>query len=135
MRTDRQLTTVLLLAAFAAVGCSKPFEDSEKKTRQEPPVSAQAKPVAAPSAVDLKDEEGTSGIVPTRRAGPVSFADADAAYQAKRYKEATGLFEQYTAQRPTNAWGHFMLGLSASKAGDLAKAEGAFEEALKIDPD
>src|SRR5262245_34462240 len=134
MRTDRQLTTVLLLAAFAAVGCSKPFEDSEKKTRQEPPVSAQAKPVAVPNAVELKDEEGTSGIVPTKRAGPVSFADADAAYQAKSYKEAAVLFEQYTAQRPTNAWGHFMLGLSAWKAGDDIKAESAFEEALKIDP-
>jgi superkiller protein 3 len=133
MRTDRQLTTALLLAAFAAVGCSKPFEDSEKKTRQEP-VSAQAKPVAVPNAVDVKDEEGTSGIAPTRRAGPVSFADADAAYQAKNYKEAAGLFEQYTEQRPTNAWGHFMLGLSAWKAGDDAKAESAFEEALKIDP-
>jgi len=133
MRTDRQLTTALLLAAFAAVGCSKPFEDSERKTRQEP-VSAQAKPVAVPNAVDVKDEEGTSGIAPTRRAGPVSFADADAAYQAKNYKEAAGLFEQYTEQRPTNAWGHFMLGLSAWKAGDDAKAESAFEEALKIDP-
>jgi superkiller protein 3 len=134
MRTDRQLTTVLILAAFAAVGCSKPFEDSEKKTRQGPPPSAQATPVAVPNAVDSKDEEGTSGIVPTRRAGPVSFADADAAYQAKNYKEAAGLFEQYTEQRPTNAWGHFMLGLSAWKAGDDAKAESAFEEALKIDP-
>ena len=134
MRTNGQIAAVLLLAAFAAVGCSKPFEDPEKKTQQQPPVSAQAKPIAVPTAGDLKDEEGTSGYVGTKSTGPVSFADADAAYQAKNYSEAARLFEQYTQGRPSNAWGHFMLGLSAWKAGDLIKAEGAFEEALKIDP-
>jgi tetratricopeptide (TPR) repeat protein len=134
MRTDRQLTALLLLAAFAAVGCSKPFDDSDKKAQQQPPVSAQAKPIAVPNTLDSKDEEGTAGDVPIKGAGPVSFADADAAYQAKNYTEATRLFEQYTERRPSNAWGHFMLGLAAWKAGDAVKAESAFEEALKIDP-
>ena len=124
MRTNGQVTAVLLLAAFAAVGCSKPFEEPETKAQQQLPVSAQAKAIAVP----------TAGELPTRSVGPVSFADADAAYQAKNYSEATTLFEQYAGQRPNNAWGHFMLGLSAWKAGDLMKAEGAFEEALRIDP-
>src|SRR6185503_14365390 len=122
MRTNRQLTALLLLAAFAAIGCSKPFEEPATKTQQLP--SAPAKAIAVP----------TSGYVPTKSAGPVSFADADAAYQAKNYSEATSLFEQYTERRHDNAWGHFMLGLSAWKAGDLTKAEGAFGEALRIDP-
>jgi tetratricopeptide (TPR) repeat protein len=134
MRNNGQVTAVLLLAAFAAVGCSNPFEARETKGQQQPPVSAQAKPVAVPDAVDPNDEGGTGGDVPTKSAGPVSFADADAAYQAKNYGEAARLFEQYTERRPNNAWGHFMLGLSAWKAGDVAKAEGAFEEALRIDP-
>ena len=132
MRNNAQLTAVLLLAAFAAVGCSKPFDDT--KAQQQPPVSAQAKAIAVPHALDPKDEEGTAGDVPTKSAGPVSFADADAAYQAKNYSEAAKLFEEYTDRRPNNAWGHFMLGLSAWKAGDVSKAEGAFEEALRIDP-
>jgi Flp pilus assembly protein TadD len=131
MRDNARLTTVLLLAAFAAVGCSKPFEDPEKKAQQQSAVSAQPKAIAVPHAGNLEDEEGD---VPTKSIGPVSFADADAAYQAKNYGEATRLFEEYTEQRPNNAWGHFMLGLSAWKAGDLARAEGAFEQALKIDP-
>jgi tetratricopeptide (TPR) repeat protein len=134
MSNNEHVTALLLLAAFTAVGCSNPFEEKKTKAQQEPSVSAQAKPVATPNAIDPEDEEGTGGTVPTRNAGPVSFADADAAYQAKNYREAVMLFEQYTEQRPTNAWGHFMLGLSAWKAADLPKAEGAFEEALNIDP-
>jgi tetratricopeptide (TPR) repeat protein len=134
MRTNGHVTAVLLLAAFAAVGCSKPFEDTETKAQRQPPVSAQAKPIAVPNAVDPKNGEGTSGNVLTKSAGPVSFAEADAAYQAKNYGEAARLFEEYTERRPNYAWGHFMLGLSAWKAGDAAKAEGAFEEALRIDP-
>ena len=66
--------------------------------------------------------------------GPVSFADGEAAYQARKYSDATAIFEHYTGQRPGNAWGHYMLGLSAWKSGDLAKSEQAFEKALSIDP-
>jgi tetratricopeptide (TPR) repeat protein len=124
MRTNARITATLLLAAFAAVGCSSPFEEPEKKAQQQLPVSTQAKAIPVP----------TTGDLPIKNAGPVSFADADAAYQAKNYSEATKLFVQYTEQRPNNAWGHFMLGLSAWKAGDLVMAEGAFEEALRIDP-
>jgi len=134
MRKNGQLTAVLLLAAFAVVGCSSPFEEPQTKTQKQTSASPQAKPVAVPDAIDPEGGEGTGGTLPARVAGPVSFADADAAYQAKNYSEATSLFEQYTERRPDNAWGHFMLGLSAWKAGDLAKAEGAFEDALKIDP-
>src|SRR5678815_1791613 len=127
-------TALLLVAAFTAVGCSKPFEETKTTAQQQSPVSAPAKPVAATNAIDPEDEEGTGGTVPIRKAGPVSFADGDAAYQAKNYGEAVSRFEQYTERRPNNAWGHFMLGLSAWKAGDLPKAEGAFQQALTIDP-
>ena len=130
MRSNGQIAAVLIVAACGAVGCSKPFDTPETKTEQRP----LAKPVAVPTALDTTGEEGTVGDVPTKRVGPVSFADAEAAYQAKNYSEAARLFEDYTERRPNNAWGHFMLGLSASKTGDAATAESAFEEALKIDP-
>lgn len=132
MSNNGHVTALLLLAAFTAVGCSKPFEDTKTKAQQ--PASAQPKLVATPEAVDPEDEEGSGGTVPTRSAGPVSFADGDAAYRAKNYGEAVTIFEQYTERRPNNAWGHFMLGLSAWKAGDLPKAEAAFDAALTIDP-
>ena len=124
MRPTRHVTAVLLLAAFAAVGCSK---------RE----SAQAKPVTTPReslALKQTDDEGFSANATPKITGPVSFADGEAAYQAKKYSDAIAIFEHYTEQRPDNAWGHFMLGLSAWKGGDLAKAENAFEKALSIDP-
>jgi tetratricopeptide (TPR) repeat protein len=130
MRRNVQITAVLLVAAIAAVGCSKRGETKQTKA-QESRDSARATPSES-SAVDLKDEEGFADAKIT---GPVSFADGDAAYQAKNYSEATKLFERYTEQRPKNAWGHFMLGLSAWKSHDLAKAESAFEKALSIDKD
>jgi tetratricopeptide (TPR) repeat protein len=71
----------------------------------------------------------------TMATAPASFADGEAAYHAGKFIEATNIFEQYTGRQPGNAWGHFMLGLSAWKVGDSVKAEAAFEEALRIDPD
>jgi tetratricopeptide (TPR) repeat protein len=132
MRPNGQVTAVLLLVAFAAVGCSK--REAPQTKAQEARDSAQAKPVAAPGAFDEKDEEGFGEDTTAKISGPVSFADAEAAYQAKNYSEAAKLFEHYVGQRPNNAWGHFMLGLSAWKAGDLTTAEEAFEKALSIDP-
>ena len=64
----------------------------------------------------------------------MSFGDGEAAYRARKYSDATAIFERYIVQRPNNAWGHYMLGLSAWKHGDLVKSEQAFDTALSIDP-
>ena len=131
MKPRRHVTTVLLLTAFAAVGCSK-RDTSEAKG----PDSARAKPVAAGESLALRqtDEEGFVAEATPTITGPVSFADGETAYHARKYSDATAIFELYTGQRPDNAWGYYMLGLSAWKSGDLAKSEQAFEKALSIDP-
>jgi Flp pilus assembly protein TadD len=129
----KQIPTVLLLAACTVVGCSKATEAPEARTPQLS-IPASAKPVPTTGAVAGKAATGTGEVAPAKVTAPVSFADADAAFQAKNYSEAVTLFEAYTDQRPRNPWGHFMLGLSASKAGDPAKAESAFKQALSIDP-
>lgn len=64
----------------------------------------------------------------------VAYSDAEAAYQAGRYGEAAQLFGAYTESKPENPWGFYMLGLSSWKSGDLAQADVAFGEALKLDP-
>ena len=67
--------------------------------------------------------------------GPASFADGEKRPTRRRTTPRLAtIFEDYTTQKPDNAWGHFMLGLSTWKAGDLDKSQKAFETALTIDP-
>jgi len=78
----------------------------------------------------------TSTTVPVSTGGtekPVTFEMADSAYRGRRYDDATVLFKTYTESRPNNAWGFYMLGLSAWKSGDREQAERAFVQALTLD--
>jgi tetratricopeptide (TPR) repeat protein len=132
MRSTGHVTTIVVLASLAVVGCSKTSTPPQQSTD-----SARSKPAAPPSA----SPAGTQGNGKTAGAtatpadiGPVSFADADAAYRARKYSDAAGLFERYVAERPDSGVGQFMLGMSARKANDLATAERAFDAALAIDP-
>ena len=68
-------------------------------------------------------------------ARPVSFVDAETAYRDRRYSEAAVLFGRCVERYPEVPWGHFMLGLSCWKDGDLAKAESSFGRVLSIAPD
>src|SRR5258706_9779016 len=65
--------------------------------------------------------------------GPVTFEMADSAYRERRYDDAAVLFKTYTDSRPNNAWGFYMLGLSAWKSGSREQAESAFVQALDLD--
>jgi Tfp pilus assembly protein PilF len=65
----------------------------------------------------------------------VTYAMAEGAYLDRDYAEAARLFNVYTADHTTNAWGHYMLGLSEWKAGNLDASEEAFITALEIKPD
>jgi tetratricopeptide (TPR) repeat protein len=134
MRPTRRVSAAFLLAAFVAAGCSKHDEPLQAKAASSD--IAKTKPVGtAGGSADAKRSEdvGVPAPAPTM-AVPMTFAEGKAAYTAKNYGEATAIFERYTERRPGNAWGQYMLGLSAWKSGDLAKAEGAFDAALKNDP-
>jgi tetratricopeptide (TPR) repeat protein len=132
MKPTRHVTAVLVLAAFGAVGCSKRGDTSQAKSSAE---IAQSKPIAAPVESTVpKPGEGEGFDEKSALKNTGSFADGEAAYRAKKYGEATAIFASYTERRPGNAWGYYMLGLSAWKSGDLTKSEQAFEKALSIDP-
>jgi Flp pilus assembly protein TadD len=136
MRPTRYATAMLLLSAIAAVGCS--HDDTPQTKAGESTAAAQAKTATTPGGLlpaAPADEEGFTATPPPDITGPVTFADGETAYHARKYSEATKIFEHYVTQKPDNAWGHFMFGLSASKSGDLASAEKGFEAALTIDPD
>ena len=127
MRPNGKVAAAVVLAC-AVVGCSKRGDSQKTNTAKA------VQPAAIETNAKAVDDEGFVGTPAPRITGPVSFADGDAAYQSKNYGEATKLFEQYTSRRPDNPWGHYMLGLSAWKSGDLVKSEAAFETSLRIDP-
>jgi tetratricopeptide (TPR) repeat protein len=137
MERTRQVTATLLVVAFGAafgvVACSKTENTKLSQPKSFQPVQAQ--PVTPPPAsvpAQAIDEEGPVAIPTPKPMG--SFADGEAAYRARKYADAVAIFEGYTERRPDNAWGHYMLALSAWKHGDLTKSELSFEKALSIDP-
>jgi tetratricopeptide (TPR) repeat protein len=137
MERTRHITAALFVttfasAAFGVAACSK---GDEATPQQKPPAQAQEKPLPPPPASapgQPTDGEGFVANVAPKITG--SYADGEAAYRNKNYADAIAIFEGYTERRPGNAWGHYMLGLSAWKHGDLTKSEAAFEKALSIDP-
>jgi predicted Zn-dependent protease len=89
---------------------------------------------ATVAMVDSATEPTGSNPSAAQPTGPVSYADAEAAYAGRNYDEAADLFAAYTRSSPDNPWGHYMYGLSAWKAGDGEQAIAAFDEALRLDP-
>ncbi len=89
-----------------------------------------------PKQANAKEPEPTPAVSVTATSapvGPVSFEAAESSFHARRYDEAVSGFESYTSSRPTNPFGFYMLGLSAWKSGDLARAEDALRQALALD--
>lgn len=119
------MTGALISLALAACGGDKPEPPAEETQTSSPEVAARVIPVAA-LRPDTTDAARTPRVV--------SYEDAEAVYREGNYDEATRLFEIYVTSRPENPWGHYMLGLSAWKGGDLKRAEAAFNRALELDP-
>jgi superkiller protein 3 len=112
------------MIGVVATACSEGTRPPEARARTQTPPAPAATTYTAPA------REAPAPVV----AGPASFADGEAAYHAGNYVEAAQVFARYTGERPENAWGHYMLGLSAWKSGDPAGAEQAFGSSLRLDP-
>jgi predicted Zn-dependent protease len=90
-------------------------------------VSAAELPAATTPTI-VPAESGSIPVSPT-----VTYAEAESVFAARRYGEATEMFAVIAGRRPGNAWGHYMHGLSAWKAGNNERAESAFLAALERD--
>ncbi len=83
-----------------------------------------------PSSASAPTTSSTKSIVPA----VVTFDDAESAFRAGHYDDASELFGAYAERRPDNPWAFYMLGLSQWKAGKHAPALDAFDKALALDP-
>ena len=123
------LISVILVASVAA-GCGTDDEtfqksDVSKNTAKTPAAEVAATPPAREPGVTVPETP-----LPPR---VVTYEEAEAAYHAGRYDEASTLFARYVELKPGNPWGHYMLGLSAWKAGNLESAEESLRRAIALD--
>lgn len=126
LRSNSPRVLVLAAVALGAAACTK--SDLPKTPKSTDTVAAA--PVVVTPDTTPSVPESTTTAMPEN----VSYALADSAYTARDYGRAADLFDAYSKQRPQNAWGFYMLGLSAWKAGQLDRARGAFQDALQLDP-
>ena len=91
-------------------------------------------PVATISVPGPTDSSTGTVVSITRRRRPSQSPKAKSVSEGKRYADAAALFSTYVDQHPNNPWGHYLLGLSSWKAGDLERAESALVRANEIDP-
>jgi Flp pilus assembly protein TadD len=125
---DATVVGVLVLA-YLLTGCEPP----NRKGRD-----ARAERTAPPAQVTTVAREAPAPApqpVEPVATGPVTYDVAEAAFREGNYAEAVTLFTSYVEGKPDNAWGHYMRGLSAWKAGDDSTAEMAFDAALERDPE
>ena len=118
----------LLVIAYLLTGCEPP-ERRGRDARAE-----QGLPPARIATVSHEMPAPEPAPAAPVVIGPVTYEVAETAFRDGRYDEAVVLFTSYVEGKPDNAWGHYMRGLSAWKAGDHATAETAFDAALERDP-
>ena len=126
------VATLLGVIFLGLVGCDIPIGDHKEKkaAREQPTVQASswvAPTVDVPALVEKVE-------VPKFDTATVTFEEAGAAYDERHYADAVDMFAAYADRRPDSAWGHYMLGLSALKAGQLDRSEAAFNRSLELDP-
>jgi tetratricopeptide (TPR) repeat protein len=121
--TSRSLSVFLLLVPVA-LACRNQAPSGSQEVAA---TASRSTPSAAPT-VD-------SAAAPVPDSTPVAYQDAERAFERRSYGEAEQLFSSYRRQHPDNAWGHYMYGLSAWKAGQPTEALAGFDEALQLDPD
>ncbi len=116
-------TVITVATLIVVVACGVHGDKQQKDTTVASSVPAVAPQPAVAGTVD------SNHVVPQN----VTFASAESAYSKHHYREAAESFDVYVERHPTNAFGHYMLGLSAWKSGDLTRARGAFERSLELD--
>lgn len=119
---------VVLVVLAAACGADR---DAQARAAESGMVVASATPERS-----LDTEIVPVDTSPERSREPrltdVTYADAESVFRKGHYEESAAMFGVYVESNPSNAFGHYMLGLSAWKSGDHAGAEEALTRAVGL---
>lgn len=134
---------VLILGIAIFVGAKLGGQGEQEITVATPAVEAMpamdesvvaAAEIAAEPVAETAAPETTAVAATAPVPAEVTYSMAEQAYFDKDYAGAVALFGRYTDTHPRNAWGFYMLGLSAWKAGDPEAADEALAYALELAP-
>lgn len=135
MRTTNAARAMAAAGAVALVvltGACGDDRDAQARAAESGMVVASAtpKPSLEPeiTAIDTATPEPPA----ERRLTNVTYADAESVFRKGRYEESAEMFGVYVESNPSNAFGHYMLGLSAWKSGDHESAEVALTRAAEL---
>lgn len=137
---------IVFLLPFLILGCEDAARERVEEARRareariarttaQASTPAEAEPVQRPDTPLAAVSGEDAGEEPGQVMGPVSYDTAEEAYRDGRFGKAVRHFEAYVGDHPDNPWGHYMLGLSAWKAGELEEAEEALRETTALDPE
>ncbi|UCD25425.1 MAG: tetratricopeptide repeat protein [Gemmatimonadota bacterium] len=126
------VATLLGVVFLGLSGCDIPINDDKEAepVNERPAVAAAA--WVAPTVEEPVAVEET--VIPKFDPATVTFEEAGVAYDERRYSDAVDMFAAYAERHPDNAWSHYMLGLSALKAGQFDRSESALRRSLELDP-
>ena len=113
--------------AWAVAACGESGEGARPAVTTVAAATEPASPVPPPTAPEPAVDVP---VVPEN----VTYGDAETVYRSGKYHDAMELFSVYVLRRPENPWGHYMLGISAWKAGELERAETALTKAVELSP-
>lgn len=123
----------LTLAALSA--CSIERKEQPEEQVQLPPATATVAMRTPADSSPTKAPDTVATPVSTPAPMIVSYGDAERVFRTGDYETAAELFDAYAERRPENPWGHYMLGISAWRAGDHGRAETALRKTLEVSPD
>lgn len=127
-RTPIFITVTAVAILAVAISCVAHKDRKVEKTASSTPAA-----VAPPAVVTGPAAGGEVADSNASTPRIVTFAAAESAYRTRDYAAAADGFDGYVQRHPDNAFGHYMLGLSAWKSGELDRARDALERSLALD--
>lgn len=131
LNITRGIAAVNAVALSLLLGACGDDRDAQARAAEGGIVIASATP--EPTVEPIVAVADTRDAEPEPRFTNVTYEDAESVFRKGRYDESAEMFAVYVETNPDNAFGHYMLGLSAWKSGDHETAETALTRAVELE--
>src|SRR5690606_20650663 len=131
LNTTRGIAAVNAVALSLLLGACGDDRDAQARAAEGGIVIAHAAP--EPTRTPTIEAVDSPAPTPEPRFTNVTYEEAESVFRKGRYEESAEMFGVYVETNPSNAFGEYMLGLSAWKSGDHEKAETALTRAVELE--